>query len=191
MSHQLFQSAVQRRLRASRRASYRRSLLDLHVNMLQAICDHQGKFINIFVGYPGFVHDSRVLKNGPIYNQGIYPPPERCLLGDGGYACLERPIRLLTPYREPVRDPVHAHYNAKHARARNIVERAFGMLKARWRCLFFKALEVSPTFVPKVVACCTILHNLCLADGDIVEPEAVGPEAGDNNNSPADRVDGC
>ncbi|KAJ8014624.1 hypothetical protein DPEC_G00017570 [Dallia pectoralis] len=30
---------------------------------LQAITDHQGKFLDIFDGYPGSVHDARVLKN--------------------------------------------------------------------------------------------------------------------------------
>ncbi|KAJ8014473.1 hypothetical protein DPEC_G00040600 [Dallia pectoralis] len=34
---------------------------------LQAITDHQGKFLDIFVGYPGSVHDARVLKNSPVY----------------------------------------------------------------------------------------------------------------------------
>lgn len=30
---------------------------------MQAIADHKGKFLDIFVGYPGSVHDARVLKN--------------------------------------------------------------------------------------------------------------------------------
>ncbi|RXN19425.1 hypothetical protein ROHU_007292 [Labeo rohita] len=83
---------------------------------------------------------------------------------------LSAPICLITPYREPVQNPVQARFNSKHSRARSIVERAFGMMKARWRSLFFKALEVSPVFVPEVVACCAVLHNLALLNGDIVEP---------------------
>ncbi|KAI2645243.1 Protein ANTAGONIST OF LIKE HETEROCHROMATIN PROTEIN 1 [Labeo rohita] len=71
---------------------------------------------------------------------------------------------------EPVQNPVLARFNSKHSRARSIVERAFGMMKARWRSLFFKALEVSPVFVPEVVACCAVLHNLALLNGDIVKP---------------------
>jgi len=32
----------------------------------------------------------------------------------------------------------------------------------------------------KTIACCAILHNLCLKDGDILEPveEALGPDDG-------------
>lgn len=32
---------------------------------------------------------------------------------------------------------------------------------------------MSPAFVPDVVACCAVLHNLCLLNGDIVDPEVV------------------
>ncbi|XP_067221935.1 putative nuclease HARBI1 [Chanodichthys erythropterus] len=144
-----------------------------HSVQLQAITDHKGKFLDIFVGYPGSVHDARVLKNSTVYTGRLYPPAGKCILGDGGYPCLSAPICLITPYREPVQNPVQARFNTKHARARNIVERAFGMLKTRWRSIFFKALEVSPAFVPDVVACCAVLHNLCLQNGDIIDPEVV------------------
>ncbi|RXN13240.1 nuclease HARBI1 [Labeo rohita] len=150
-----------------------------HSVQLQAITDHKGKFIDIFVGYPGSVHDARVLKNSPVYTGRLYPPAGKCILGDGGYPCLSAPICLITPYREPVQNPVQARFNAKHARARNVVERAFGMLKTCWRSIFFKALEVSPAFVPEVVACCAVLHNLCLQNGDIVDAEVVEDPADD------------
>ncbi|ROL53738.1 Protein ALP1-like [Anabarilius grahami] len=132
---------------------------------------------DIFVGYPGSVHDARVLKNSTVYTGRLYPPAGKCILGDGGYPCLSAPICLITPYRE---NPVQACFNTKHARARNIVERAFGMLKTRWRSIFFEALEVSPAFVPDVVACCVVLHNLCLQNGDIIDPEVVA----DPDNDP-------
>ncbi len=93
-----------------------------HSVQLQAITDHMGKFVDIFVGYPGSVHDARVLKNSPLYTGRLYPPAGKCILGDGGYPCLSAPICLITPYREPVQNLVQARFNAKHARAHNIVE---------------------------------------------------------------------
>ncbi len=39
----------------------------------QAVCDGRGHFISTFVGYPGSVHDTRVLKNSRIYKQALYP----------------------------------------------------------------------------------------------------------------------
>ncbi len=59
-----------------------------HSVQLQAITDHKGKFVDIFVGYPGSVHDARVLKNSPLYTGRLYPPAGKCILGDGGYPCL-------------------------------------------------------------------------------------------------------
>lgn len=38
---------------------------------LQAICDSNGLFLDTFVGYPGSVHDTRVLKNSPVYTQAL------------------------------------------------------------------------------------------------------------------------
>uniref|UniRef100_A0A9J8DDJ6 Putative nuclease HARBI1 n=1 Tax=Cyprinus carpio carpio TaxID=630221 RepID=A0A9J8DDJ6_CYPCA len=59
-----------------------------HSVQLQAITDHKGKFVDIFVGYPGSVHDARVLKNSPVYTGRLYPPAGNHILGDGGYPCL-------------------------------------------------------------------------------------------------------
>lgn len=150
-----------------------------HSIQFQAICDHQGRFIDLFVGFPGSVHDARVLRNSPVYYQQLYPPEGWCILGDGGYPCLAAPICLLTPYREPVANPVQARFNAIHGKARSIIERAFGMVKARWRSIFLRALEVKPAFASEVVTCCAILHNICLDNGDLFEaeppPEADGP----------------
>lgn len=36
---------------------------------VQAICDENKKFINVFIGHPGSCHDSWVLKNSPIYDK--------------------------------------------------------------------------------------------------------------------------
>ncbi len=80
---------------------------------LQAITDHQGKFLDIFVGCPGSVHDSRVLRNSPVYAGSLYPPARMCILWDCGYPCLSAPICLITPYRKPVQNPVQACFNSK------------------------------------------------------------------------------
>ncbi|KAK7883837.1 hypothetical protein WMY93_026960 [Mugilogobius chulae] len=47
-----------------------------------------------------------------------------------------------------------------------VIERVFDMMKG----IFFKALEVNTIFVPKVVAVCTILHNLEVTNGDNDNP---------------------
>ncbi|KAJ8359381.1 hypothetical protein SKAU_G00159060 [Synaphobranchus kaupii] len=134
---------------------------------LQAVCDSKGKFLDIHVRYPGSVHDPRVLKNSPVYLEACYPPPGHFIMGDRGYPCICQPMAIITPFQETVQE----RYNHHHARARSIIERAFGMMKTRWRSIFFKAPEVHHTFAPDVIAVSAILHNVCLTAGDVLEPE--------------------
>ncbi|XP_056451870.1 putative nuclease HARBI1 [Gadus chalcogrammus] len=140
------------------------------VNM-QAICDSNGRFLDIYVGYPGSVHDTRVMKNSTFYTARRYPPAGYILLGDGGYPCLETPICLITPFKEPVQGQVQQRFNYHQAKGRSIIERAFGMMKTRWRSTLFKALEVKPTFAPQVIASCAFLHNVCMDNGDTLVPD--------------------
>ncbi|XP_045889960.1 putative nuclease HARBI1 [Micropterus dolomieu] len=131
--------------------------------ILQAVCDHQGRFIDIYVGRPGSVHDSRVLRYSPLYRSSLYLPPGHFILADGGYPCLQHPLPLITPYKRPIQGVGAQRFNSHHSRARSIIERAFGMMKTRFRAIFLQALEV--------ITACAILHNICLGAGDIVAPE--------------------
>ena len=69
--------------------------------VLQAVIDSSGKFIDIFVGYPGSTYDSRIFHNSPLYymlsssSSGI--PSNAYILGDASYPCQNW---LLTPYRD-------------------------------------------------------------------------------------------
>ncbi|KAB0790770.1 hypothetical protein PPYR_15480 [Photinus pyralis] len=73
-----------------------------HSIILQGICDHQLRFLNVHVGMPGRVHDARVLRVSPIYAQltnVMHPllPANQHLLGDSAYPLMKN---LLTPYRD-------------------------------------------------------------------------------------------
>ncbi|KAL7398437.1 hypothetical protein ABVT39_010016 [Epinephelus coioides] len=70
--------------------------------VLQGICDFKGAFLDVYIGNPGSVHDVLVLQRSPVYKQALYPPAGHFLLGDGGYPCLQRPVAIMTPYRQPV-----------------------------------------------------------------------------------------
>ena len=50
------------------------------------------------------------------------------------------------------------------------------MMKTRWRFTLFKALEVKPTFAPRVIASCAFLHNVCIDNGDVLEPDDVAQD---------------
>lgn len=93
---------------------------------LQAICDDTGRFLDVFVGYCGSVHDARVLQNSPIFYERSYPPPGYCILGDGGYPCLSQPICLMMPFRQTVHNHLQARYNCYLSKARCVVESPLG-----------------------------------------------------------------
>lgn len=79
-------------------------------------------------------------------------------LGDSGY-----PLEpwLMTPiphYREGTRQ---FKYTLKHCKARNVVERFFGVFKSVWRCLSYqRVLMYEPVMAGKIVNACAVLHNM-------------------------------
>ncbi|KAK0137637.1 Protein ALP1-like [Merluccius polli] len=136
---------------------------------MQAICDAKGKFLDIYVGYPGSVHDTRVMKNNVFYLTARNPPPGYVMVV--GTPASRPPLCLLTPFKEPVIGRVRQLFNYRQSKARSIIERAFGMMKTRWRSTLFRAIEVKPTFAPQVIASCAFLHNVCLDNGNTLDPD--------------------
>lgn len=54
-------------------------------------------------------------------------------------------------------------YTKKLCKARNVVERFFGVLKSMWRCLSYqRVLMYSPGMAGKIVNACATLHNIRL-----------------------------
>ena len=76
---------------------------------------------------------------------------------------------LLTPFKNNGHlTAVQIRYNEKHSGTRQVIERALGLLKGRWRrlkCLEMEAVEE----IPSVVSAGCVLHNFCLLadEGDI------------------------
>lgn len=119
---------------------------------MQVVCDHKRKIRDIFVGFPGSVHDSRVFRSSPLYNT----LPEKCenhyILGDSGYPCLRH---LLTPFRDRGNlTPEQQNYNYKLATNRYIIEHCFGILKQKFRQLYHLKLRKIEEIVNFIPACC-------------------------------------
>ena len=56
-------------------------------------------------------------------------------------------------------------FNRFLSSAKVAVERAFGILKARWRCLL-NCLDHNIENLPDVIISCCVLHNICQMKGD-------------------------
>ncbi|KAL5555100.1 hypothetical protein UlMin_037336 [Ulmus minor] len=122
---------------------YRTRKGDIATNVL-GVCDREMKFIFVLPGWAGSASDSRVLRDVISRPNG-----------------LKVPIGFLAPYRRtryhlsewsdgcaPTNE--QEYFNMKHASARNIIKRAFGLLKMRW------AIKTQCRII---IACC-LLYNL-------------------------------
>ena len=138
---------------------------------MQAVADHRYCFTNIYIGWPGSVHDARVFKNSDLYRKGQNRSLDRTtgktingvkvplvVLGDPAYPLLPW---LMKPYTNNRRlTPAARTFNYRLSRARIVVENAFGRLKGRWRCLL-KRNDAQLQHIPHVIAACVTLHNIC------------------------------
>ncbi|XP_053379191.1 putative nuclease HARBI1 isoform X1 [Mercenaria mercenaria] len=127
-----------------------------HALNVQAIADAEMKFINVVIRWPGSTHDSFILTNSNISNE-LEQRNNGWLLGDSGYALKNW---LMTPFMHPV-NVQQQRYNSAHARTRNIVERSFGVLKSRFRCLDRSGCHLSyqPKKTVHIIGACFSLHN--------------------------------
>ncbi len=150
--------------------------------IMQAVCDHRGVFWDVNIGSPGCTPDCRVLRcsnlrrnidtilgNTAVDVCGSLVTPY--LLGDSGY--VNTPW-LMAPYPGQAYTAPHdeRRFNYAHSSARNVIERAFGQLKHRWRCLLLQ-LNHRLSIIPHVIMSCVILHNWLKMRGepDVLEDE--------------------
>ncbi|XP_057768411.1 uncharacterized protein LOC130988545 [Salvia miltiorrhiza] len=132
-----------------------------------AVCDRNMNFVYTLPGWEGSAADSRILRDALTRENGLRVPKGSYYLCDNGYANSEG---FLTPYKgiryhlkewgPNTARPQNAKelFNLRHAKARNVIERAFGVMKMRWGILR------SATFYPiktqnRLIMSCFILHN--------------------------------
>jgi len=135
---------------------------------LQGICDASMKFIDCFAGYPSSVSDVRIFRNSDIYidvmsNPNRYFPENQILLGDKAYPVLQW---LIPPYIDRGNlNAVHRRFNEALAKSRQVIERAFALLKGRFRRL--KYLDMNRTdLIPATILAACVIHNMCIDHED-------------------------
>lgn len=96
---------------------------------------------------------------------------------------------LLTPFKNNGHLTAgQLHYNEKHAGTRQVIERAFGLLKGRWRRLKCLEMEDIEEMSHVATAAC-VLHNFCLfADQGDIE-QFLDEDGDDGDNSESDQPD--
>ena len=135
----------------------------------QAVVDSNKRFLDLFLGMPGSTNDSRVLRRSTLYHRGMHGSLWDSTLSFQGFspyllAVSRYPLLpwVMVPHRGFGNLPlVDTLFNRKLCRGRGVVENAFGILKQTFHELLGKS-ELLVTFLPDVIICCTILHNMLL-----------------------------
>ncbi|XP_050516925.1 putative nuclease HARBI1 [Diabrotica virgifera virgifera] len=138
-----------------------------HSIILQGVCDERGVFIDTTIGQPGRMHDARVFRLSDVYasltRQNPILPQNLHLIGDSAYPLMNN---LMKPYQDNGHlTPVQINYNTKLSSIRSVIERAFGLLKVKFRRLKYLDVKNGQTANRIVLAAC-ILYNFILLQGN-------------------------
>ncbi|KAJ4798203.1 nuclease [Rhynchospora pubera] len=157
--------------------------------------DFDDNFMAVVSGWEGSAHDALVLRR--TIEDGFTVPEGRYYLVDAGYANTHQ---FLSPYRGKTyhlakfqqRRPENRYrnaeelYNHRHAQLRNVVEKAFGILKGRFRIL--KDMHrYKYAFQTNLVIACCVLHNFInrhqkLQDEQDYESESTSSDGSDDSD---------
>lgn len=147
-----------------------------HAINTQFVVDIHMRFLNVNARYSGSTHDSLVWRSS-MANACLRRACEQMgrfwkfyMLADNGY-----PLQpwLLKPYDNP-NTPAKKLYNKYHRKLRSLVERAIGLLKARFRCLLGeRKLRYDPLMSGYIIYACSTLHNFLITNNypvDDIDP---------------------
>jgi hypothetical protein len=129
---------------------------------MQATCDHNKKFVDIYLGHPASTSDYLSFCSSPLFcklEKAEFMKPGLCIFGDNAYV---NTLYMATPYKS-VKDGSKDAYNFFHSNCRITIECAFGMLVHRWGILCKPMSTKLPiSKVTSIVRCLCRLHNFCI-----------------------------
>lgn len=146
-----------------------------------AICIANKMFTYVHAGTPGSRSDAWIIRQTKLWRHWdqFFPSanshnnysPMYYLFGDSGFKLL--PWLMIPFSRRQERETTNAGhrkqrklYSADQKSTRACIENAFGILKCRWHCLR-DGLQCRLNHASTTVWACIVLHNICIAQGDI------------------------
>ncbi|XP_016541836.1 protein ALP1-like isoform X2 [Capsicum annuum] len=161
---------------------YRTRKGEIATNVL-GVCDRNLNFTYALPGWEGSAADGRVLRDAIVRRNGLKILEGNYYLCDGGYT---NGKGFLTPYRgyrywlkdwqcdNPSPRCKEELFNMRHSRARNVIERAFGLLKGFWGILRSPSWYSVKVYNRIIIACC-LIHNFICREME-VDPLDIGME---------------
>lgn len=136
------------------------------------MADAYAKFTYINVGCNGRISDGGVLNRSDLMNiikqPSKYFPSPKCIgnnrllpyviVADNAFPLSNN---MMTPYTCPTTDKKKIVFNRRLSRARQNVERAFGILSNKFQVLQ-KTIKLKENKTCTIVQCCCILHNFLI-----------------------------
>ena len=129
----------------------------------QCVFSFPGFFIYVPGARPGSIWDGNALVGSPLLTH-LLPalPAGYYVICDGGYRALNN---MLCPFKKPPHGSLtdkEEHFNFLHSLCRGVVEKSFGILKAKFRWMLRGVpMAETETYADHFLACC-ILHNMVL-----------------------------
>lgn len=126
----------------------------------QAVCDAKLKFLFVSMRACGSTHDWVAWQLTALHKamQSGSWPKDYFIVGDDAYVCNET---LITPFPGRGLEESKDTFNYYQSLCRNPIERAFGVLVARWG-VFWRPLQVGMRRWALIFTVCCKLHNLCV-----------------------------
>ncbi len=143
-----------------------------HSVQLQGVCDADRFFTDVYCAYPGSVHDARVLRNSPLYQdaqrlESVVFPESTYIIGDAAYPLKTRLVTGFKNNGKLTREQRQFNYFLSSTRMK--IEHTFGLLKGRFRKLKVMMDIDKVEDIPLIVTSACVLHNFCLLNEDNID----------------------
>lgn len=126
-------------------------------------------FIHCYPGNVGSVHDARVFRNSSVARYieipNEYFPFDTHIIADAAYSIHPH---VMVPFRDNGHLTVlQKNYNFCLSSTKMVIERAFGLLKVRFRILLDCLPLTDIEKIPQIILACCVLHNVCMSRNDL------------------------
>lgn len=92
-------------------------------------------------------------------NKQVFFPDQEFIIGDKAYSVLTWCISLFRNFGNLTQ--AQQKFNQALSKMRQVIERAFALLKGRWRRLKYLDMNRDDVIPFTIITCC-VLHNICL-----------------------------